>query len=78
MYLEDYKAEHFAKHLVDRELNRLNIPTNNTAKRNELEALCFPTDETVTSEVALDIEEKKKAKKIKKVEVEFEDLNENK
>ena len=43
IYLEDFKAKHFAKHLVDRELNRLNIPTNNMTKRAELEGKCFPT-----------------------------------
>lgn len=77
MYMEDYKAYHFAKHLVDRELNRLNIPTNNNAKRGELGALCFPEDKELEPSVALDLEEKKKkgVKKAKKVEEEFEDLN---
>ena len=76
MYMEDYKAYHFAKHLVDRELNKLGIPTNNTAKRAELGAKCFPEAEELTPEVALDLEERKKtAKKTKKVEAEFEDLD---
>lgn len=78
MYLEAEKAEHFAKHLVDKEMNRLNIPTNMMAKRNELLEKCFPTDEVVTPLEALNIEEGKKARtpKAKKAEEpEFEDLN---
>lgn len=75
MYMEDYKAFHFAKHLVDRELNKLDIPTNNATRRLELEKKCFPTDEVVTPMEALNIEEKNKAKKTKKVEEEFADLN---
>ena len=75
MFLEDYKAEHFAKHLIDRELNAQGIPTNNMAKRAELEKLCLPSDEVVTPIEALNIEETKKVtKKAKKVETEFEDL----
>lgn len=79
MFLEDYKADHFAKHLVDRELNKLNIPTNMEAKRIELTAKCFPSDEVVTPIEALNIEEGKKvvSKKAKKVEAEFEDLETN-
>lgn len=77
MYLESYKAEHFAKHLVDREINKLNLPTNTESKRRELTALCFVQDVPVTPEVALNIEETKKEKKRgkKKVEEEFADLN---
>lgn len=87
MYLEDFKAKHFAKHLIDRELNRQNIPTNDKQNRAKLEALCFPGDApAVTEDEAIDIEETKKeeerkeikAKKGKKkveVEEEFADLN---
>ena len=75
MFLEDFKAQHFAKHLVDRELNRLNIPTSSAAKRKELEVLCFPTDEVVTPVEALNLNKKVEVKKKgKKVEKEFEDL----
>jgi hypothetical protein len=76
MFLEDYKAEHFAKHLIDRELNKMGIATNMEAKRKELLVKCFPTDEVVTPLEALNIEETKKVtkKKAKVVEVEFEDL----
>lgn len=78
VYLEDFKAHHFAKHLVDRELNRLNIPTNDPAQRAEFESKCFPVAETVTSEQAVNIEAKKKeTKKTKKVaEEEFAELEE--
>jgi hypothetical protein len=74
IYLEDYKAEHFAKHLIDAEMNRLGMVTNMQVKRNELNALCFPTDEVVTPLEAMQINEKAKPKKGKKVEKEFEEL----
>lgn len=77
MFLEDFKAQHFAKHLVDRELNRLNLLTSDRLKRKELETLCFPADEVVTPVEALNLNKKVevKAKKGKKVEKEFEDLD---
>lgn len=77
MFLEDFKAQHFAKHLVDRELNRLNLMTSDRLKRKELEALCFPVDEVVTPVEALNLNKKAevKGKKVKKVEKEFEDLD---
>lgn len=74
MYLEDFKAKHFAKHLADREMNRLKIPTDRKVDRDELERQCFPGDETVTPEVAINLNEEKKVKKTKKVEKEFPDL----
>lgn len=78
IYLEDFKAKHFAKHLVNRELDIKGIPTNNQSERAKLEVLCFPSDEVVTPLVALNINEteKKKANKVtKKVEEkEFIDL----
>lgn len=85
LYLEADKAEHFAKHLVDREMNRLNverslagtkdeISTASKVERNKLLELCFPTEETVTPIEALNLNEKAKKGK-KKVETEFEDLN---
>lgn len=75
IYMEADKAYHFAKHLVDRELNKLNIPTNMDSKRAELGAKCFPVAEAVTPEVAIDINEKSKKKSVKKVAEEFPDLN---
>lgn len=77
IYMEADKAYHFAKHLTDREMNRLNIPTNMDSKRAELGAKCFPSDEAVTPEVAIDINEKAKVKKAKKVVEEFPDLKDN-
>jgi len=75
IFLEDYKAEHFAKHLVDREMNRMNVLTNNMSVRAELLTKCFPTDEVApTISEAIDTNEKKKVKVTKKVETEFEDL----
>lgn len=74
IYLEQDKAEHFAKHLVDHELNKLNKRTDYKPDRARLTALCFPTDEVLTPSEAL--QENIKVKKAKKkVEKEFEDLN---
>ena len=79
IYMEDFKAQHFAKHLVDRELNRLNILTNNLTERAKLEAKCFPSAEVVSNEKALDIEARKKevTKEVVKEE-EFAELKEPK
>lgn len=74
IFLEDYKAEHFAQHLVDRELNKLNIPTNDMVRRMELGAKCFPKVEPVTPLEALQINNKKKTVVKKEEEVEFEEL----
>src|SRR3990167_5786600 len=64
MYMEDFKAKHFAKHLVDRELTSLSPKgqdwVGNVVKRAELTALCFPPAEVVSPEKAVDIEAKKK------------------
>lgn len=74
IYLEDYKADHFAKHLVDEEMNRRNWVTSNVQKRAQLLAQCFPIDEVVTPLEALNLNEKAKEVKVEKKEVEFEDL----
>jgi len=76
MFLEDYKADHFAKHLIDRELNEMGQPTNSPL-RNGLEAQCFPSDEVITPLEALQVN-KQVEPKVKKVEKEFEDLQEGK
>ena len=78
IFLEDEKANHFAKHLTDRELNKLNKPTN-SPMRDELVARCFPSDEVISPEQALNIKEEaksrtKKAKKVSRKEEEFADL----
>lgn len=90
IFLEDFKAQHFAKHLIDEELNERKILTNDKVRRAELEKLCFPSDEVVTPVEALNINKEaeeevkppkevkaKKKGKAKKVEEEkeFEDLN---
>lgn len=79
IFLEDYKAYHFAKHLVDRELNKLNIVTNNMSERARLGELCFPKEAAVTPLEAIQInekaKEKKKVSKKKVEEEEFSDLN---
>lgn len=74
IYLEDYKADHFAKHLVDEEMNRMGLRTNNMVKRQELIDKCFPTDEVISQSDALQINEKAQIKVEQKVEKEFEDL----
>lgn len=73
IYMEKDKAHHFAKHLTDREMNKLGLRTDMVSERTKLEAKCFPVDEVVTPEIALDINEKAK-KKPKKVAEEFPDL----
>jgi len=73
MFLENYKAEHFAQHLVDRELNKLGILTNNMNERARLGALCFPTVETITPLEALQRNTKEITKKVEEDE-EFADL----
>ena len=43
-YLQDYLAQHFAKHLVDRELNKDKLPTNSHL-RGEYERKCYGVSE---------------------------------
>lgn len=76
IFLEDFKAEHFAKHLTDHEMNKMGIPTNMELQKKELMAKCFPTDEVVTPFEAMQINEKVKPKG-KKAEKEFADLEDN-
>jgi len=78
IFLEDYKAEHFARHLADRELEKKDIRTDNKKEKDIIVAQCLFLDESVTPSEALDIEEKKKVTKIKKVEEEFADLKPSK
>ena len=82
VYMEDYKAEHFAKHLIDRELTLMSPKdkdyTGDQVKRKELEAKCFTVDEVVSNENAFDIEARKtktEEKITNKKEDEFPDLN---
>lgn len=46
VYLELWKAQHFAKHLADRELNKSGLPTNHFS-RESIEAKCVLMDGTV-------------------------------
>ena len=73
IFLEKDRADFFAGHLVDEEMNRLKLVTNNMAERNKLLAKCFPSDEVVSPIEALQVNEKAK-RRTKKAEVEFEDL----
>lgn len=86
IYLPGDQALHFAKHLVDQEMNRLNVergvhgtnkevPTTNP-ERKQLEAQCFPTDEIITPLEALNRNEGKTAEI--KEEEEFPDLKKKK
>ena len=75
MYLEDDRADHFAKHLVDREMNRTNVPTSNMEVRANLTGQCFPPSEVISKLEALQVNEKSKRGRPKKVEPEFEDLD---
>lgn len=77
IFLENFKADHFAGHLVDRELDKLGHSTGKSNLRNELLAKCFPSVEVITPLEAMQVNEKAKVKKAK-VEVEFEDLSDNK
>lgn len=93
MYVEDWKAEHFAKHLVNKVMNKKKIITTNMVERNPLLALALPDGISVSQEEMLDInareevaektEEIKKEAKAKKsskvvVEEEFAGLAEEK
>jgi len=92
IYLEDFKANHFAKHLIDRELMEKKVRTDNQVERNILTAKFLPGDD-MTVEEAVDknareeVEDRKavirkggkKLKSEKKVvedEEEFAELNE--
>jgi porphobilinogen deaminase len=76
IFLEDFKADHFAKHLIDRELNKKGLDTNFTAEREALRALIIPAQTPITPLEALQENATVKVKKPVKVkeEVEFEDL----
>lgn len=77
--IEDFKAKLFAKHLIDRELTRKNIPTDNKVEREAMERLCFAFPE-VKEDLVEKLETEAKAKKSKgkgkkvELEEEFSDL----
>lgn len=76
MYVEDWKAQHFAKHLVDRVMNQRGMITTNKNERDPLLKLAMPDEDAITNDEAIDIEarkevaEKKEKKTVKKVEEE--------
>lgn len=88
MYVEDWKAEHFAKHLVDRVMHKMGekmgkeIITSNMESRRPLLEKALPAEPVLTPQEALDINareeikektaEIKKGKASKKVVVEEE------
>lgn len=58
MYVEDWKAEHFAKHLIDRELHKKGLIISNKVLRDELLAKALPQEEIITAEEAFDLQTK--------------------
>lgn len=71
MYVEDWKAEHFAKHLVDRVMHKKDLMTNNMAERNVFLALALPDADILNSDEAFDLEARKEAEE-KEVEIKSE------
>ena len=71
MYVEDWKAEHFAKHLVDRVMHEKGMITSNKHERTILEAQCMPSEEALTADEALDLNAREAVAEIK-AEVEQE------
>lgn len=73
MYVEDWKANHFAKHLVDRVMNEKKMITSNMVERKKLLAEALPEGLSLTKEEAYDLharEENKETEKIEEVKVE--------
>jgi len=59
IYLQDYLANHAAKHLVDRELTKAGVPTNTQTERDELLKKVFAdTEKTVVAESSEKLEAK--------------------
>lgn len=73
MFLEDFKAQHFAKHLIDRELNKAGIDTGLQFKREELIPKILVASEPITPLEAMQENAKIKVE-TKKEETEFPDL----
>lgn len=61
-------AKHFAKHLVDRELNKRGVPTDHFS-RTQLEDQCFLDVEEVTSIPTYNVEMHKESGLVAKVEI---------
>lgn len=93
MYVEDWKAIHFAKHLVDKVMNKKRMITSNMVERNKFLVQALPEAEIISADEALDknareevaekekeIKKEVKTKKASKVvtEEEFPDLKKEK
>lgn len=81
IYLEDWKAEHFAKHLIDRELNKIGKSTADPI-RDALKAKCFGSVEAVKTDILNKVEapkaEGKEIKEEKKIDKRTKEYKENK
>lgn len=62
MYVEDWKAEHFAKHLVDRVMHKAGMITSNMQDRTPLLAKALPGEPSLTPEEALDVNTREEIK----------------
>ena len=56
IYLQDYLARHFAKHLIDRELNKLDRRTNDQLSRQAMLSKCFGTASEAMSAIKAETE----------------------
>jgi len=54
MYVEDWKAWHFAKHLVDRVMHKAGMITSNMMEREKFLHQALPEAQKITTEEALD------------------------
>jgi len=81
MYVEDWKADHFAKHLVNRVMHKKGLITTNKVERDIYLAQALPAEKEITVAEAMDInatieateaisekEEKKTKKKVEEEE----------
>lgn len=86
-YMEQWRAEHFAKHLLDRELNKLKKPTDDVKLRKEMLEKCIieKGEEVISENIEMELMNKnikptteapakKKGRPAKVVEPEFPDL----
>lgn len=84
-YMEDWRADHYAKHLINRELDKQDKPTSDMKLRADMYKLCVMDQSAIevpASTVAMELmnqnieKPKKKAslKKETKAEPEFPDL----
>lgn len=62
MYVEDWKAEHFAKHLVDRVMNKAGMITSNKIERDPLLAQALPDGVTLDADEAFDLKAREETK----------------